>query len=136
MSDPILFVCQLNMVRSPIAEGLAGKKGLNAVSCGIRPTGSDEADDLMVAIMREVGVDMSGHQPRSLNDVSDQTFETIITFSEDSYDATKAVFKDHPGIELWAIPMPPAGAYDVRAIMDSYRSIRTIISNRIDRGLL
>ncbi|MEL6686440.1 MAG: hypothetical protein AAFP97_02325 [Pseudomonadota bacterium] len=133
MSGLILFVCQLNMVRSPMAEGLAKKKGLNAVSCGMRPSGSNEADDLMVAVMREVGVDMSAHQPQSLNDVSERVFDRIITFSDDSFEASKAIFKSHPKIELWSIPMPPAGAYDIRAIMDSYRSIRTIISNRIEK---
>ena len=133
MSGSILFVCQLNMVRSPMAEGLAKKKGLVASSCGIRPNVSDEADDLMVAVMREVGVDMSAHQPQSLNDVADDKFDRIIAFSDDSYESSKAIFKDHPAIELWSIPMPPAGAYDIRAIMESYRSIRTIISNRLDR---
>lgn len=133
MSAPILFVCQLNRVRSPMAEGLAKKKGLNAVSCGIRPEVSDEADDLMVAVMREVGVDMSGHHSRSLREAADGDYKRIVTFSDDSFEATKAIFPDHPAIELWSIPMPPAGAYDIRAIMDSYRSIRTIIGNRLER---
>lgn len=133
MSAPILFVCQLNRVRSPMAEGLARKKGLKAVSCGIRPEISSEVDDLMVAVMREVGVDMGDHHARSLRDAADGTYSKIVTFSDDSYEATKTVFPDHPAIELWSIPMPPAGAYDIRAIMDSYRSIRSIISNRLER---
>jgi len=131
MSDSILFVCQLNMVRSPMAEGLARKKGLNAVSCGIEP--GAEGDELMMSVMRDVGVDMSQHEPRSLHDVADQTFSRIITFSDDSQAAATAIFGEDAPIEQWSIPMPSMGSHDVRAIMDTYRAIRTVISTRIDR---
>ena len=131
MSDRILFVCQLNMVRSPMAEGLARKKGLNAMSCGLEP--GVEADELMMSVMRDVGVDMSQHEPRSLQDVADKTFARIVTFSEDSQAAARAIFGADAPIELWAIPMPSMGSHDVRAIMETYRSIRTVISNRLDR---
>jgi len=130
MSDPILFVCQLNMVRSPMAEGLARKKGLNVVSCGLDP---GEADELMIAVMREIGIDMSDHEPKSLNDFTDQTFDRIVTFSEDSRQTALAVFGEDAPIELWAVPNPSMGSHDVRAIMDTYRSIRTVIAKRIDR---
>ncbi len=130
MSDPILFICQLNMVRSPMAEGLAQKKGHNAVSCGLDP---GEADELMIAVMREVGIDMSDHEPKSLNDFTGQTFDRIVTFSEDSRQTALAVFGEDAPIELWAVPNPSMGSHDVRAIMDTYRSIRTVIANRIDR---
>lgn len=130
MSDPILFICQLNMVRSPMAEGLARKKGLNAVSCGLDP---GEADELMIAVMREVGIDMGDHEPKSLKDFTGQTFDRIVTFSEDSRQTALAVFGEDAPIELWAVPNPSMGSHDVRAIMDTYRSIRTVIANRIDR---
>lgn len=131
MSDRILFVCQLNMVRSPMAEGLARNKGLDAMSCGIEP--GAEADELMMSVMREVGVDMGQHEPRSLLDVADQTFARIIAFSHDSEAAATAVFGSNVPVELWTIPMPSMGSHDVRAIMETYRAIRSVISNRIDR---
>ncbi|GHB03340.1 arsenate reductase [Algimonas arctica] len=131
MNDRILFVCQLNMVRSPMAEGLARKKGLDAISCGIDP--GVEADELMMSVMRDVGIDMSQHEPRSLQSVAGQTFARIITFSEDSKAAANAIFGANAPIELWSIPMPSMGSHDVRAIMETYRSIRTVISNRLDR---
>lgn len=129
MSQRILFVCQLNMVRSPIAEGLARQKGFAAVSCGLDP---GETDELVTAIMREVGIDTSQHEPQSLHDVADEQFDRIVTFSEDSRAASVAVFGDSKAVELWAVPTPSTGSHDVRAIMDTYRSIRTIIGNRLD----
>lgn len=133
MSDgnsPILFVCQLNMVRSPMAEGLARQAGLKATSCGME---AGELDDLMLSVMREVDIDMGTHHPQSLHDVADLSFSRIIAFSEDSRDAAQAVFGPDIEVELWAIPMPTSGHLDVRAILDSYRSIRTVIANRLKR---
>lgn len=131
MTDPILFVCQLNMVRSPMAEGLARKAGMAVMSCGIDP--GEEPDELMIAVMREIGINMSDHEPKSLNDFSDQSFGRIVTFSEDSRQTALAVFGEDAPIELWSVPNPSTGGHDVRAIMDTYRSIRTVIANRIDR---
>jgi len=115
-----------------MAEGLARKKGLAAQSCGIEP--GDEADELMMSVMREIGVDMSQHEPQSLQDVADKTFSRIITFSEDSRAAATAIFGKEAPIELWSIPMPSMGSHDVRAIMDTYRAIRSVLANRLDRS--
>ncbi len=59
----VLFVCYLNSIRSPIAEGLVKKKykNIKAQSCGIA---AGDLDDLMVAIMREVSIDMSAHRSK------------------------------------------------------------------------
>lgn len=130
MTESILFVCQLNMVRSPIAEGLAREKGFQATSCGLDP---GEADDLVTAIMREVEIDVSAHEPQSLHAVSDQKFDRIVTFSEDTKEAALAIFGQDAAVEMWPVPTPSTGSHDVRAIMDTYRAIRTIISNRLDR---
>ena len=130
MSERILFVCQLNMVRSPMAEALAKSKGFDAESCGLDP---GEADDLVTGVMREVGLDVSGHEPTSLQTYADQTFDRIITFSEDSRAAAEAIFGSDANIALWVVPNPAGGSFDVRAIMDTYRSIRTVLSNRLDR---
>ncbi|MGB6230857.1 MAG: hypothetical protein WBF53_12130 [Litorimonas sp.] len=130
MSQRILFICQLNMVRSPIAEGLAKAKGLDAESCGLDP---GEADELVTAVMKEIGIDLSQHEPTALTDYQDQRFDRIVCFSEDSRAAAEAVFGDDLPTELWSVPNPASGNFDVRAIMDTYRSIRTVIANRIDR---
>jgi protein-tyrosine-phosphatase len=113
-----------------MAEGLARKRGLEAVSCGLEP---GETDEMMIAVMREVGVDMSAHEPQSLQSVASQSFSKIIAFTEDSFAAVQSVFGDDAQVELWSIPMSNTGSYDVRAIMDSYRTIRTIIATRLDR---
>ena len=126
----LLFVCQLNMVRSPIAEGLARQHGHEAYSCGLAP---GEADELMMTVMRERGIDMSGHDPKSLNAFASDSFDRIIAFSSDAEAASLAVFGDDAPVELWNLPMPQTGSHDVRAVLDTYRSLAGIIDTRLSR---
>ena len=131
--NSVLFVCYLNMVRSPIAQGLMQKRFPDAEvqSCGIE---TGELDDLMVAVMREKGIDMSGHKGRSLHDVSEQNFEHIIAFTEAAGEAAVAVFgSSNTTVETWVLPEPTQGSLDVRAIMNNYRAIRDNLEGRLTR---
>lgn len=132
MSDKmpkLLFICQLNAVRSPMAEGLAKRDGFEAESCGLDP--AIEPDELMIAVMREKGVDMNDHRSTSLREHTDQPFDHIIAFTDDSFEAAKAVFGSEADIRLWRVPNPSVGNYDVRALMDTYRAIRDVIETRL-----
>jgi len=130
----VLFICQLNSVRSPMAEGLLRARlgdRVNVKSCGLTP---DIPNDFMLNIMNEVGIDMSGHEPLSLRDVQHESFDRVIAFTEAAKAGAEAVLGDFgPDIELWAVPNPGEGSLDVRALMNNYRAIRANIDARLAR---
>lgn len=130
----VLFICQLNSVRSPMAEGLLKKRLGNAAtikSCGLTP---DDPNDFMLSIMREVGIDMSEHIPLALEDVQHDKFDRIIAFTEAAKEGAEAILDEGaPAIELWAVPNPGEGSLDVRALMNNYRAIRSNIDARLAR---
>jgi protein-tyrosine-phosphatase len=130
----VLFICQLNSVRSPMAEGLLRKRmgdTIQVQSCGLSPI---EPNDFMVTIMREVGIDMSEHQPLSLADVAEEKFDRIIAFTAGAKAAAEGFLEDgQPEIELWAVPNPGEGSLDVRALLNNYRAIRSNIDARLAR---
>lgn len=130
----ILFVCYLNSIRSPMAEGLMKKHFGDQTfvqSCGLE---TGELDDLMVAVMKEKGVDMSEHESRALKDLDDTSFDVVIAFTETAGEAAKAVFADSDTlIEVWPTPDPTSGALDVRAMMNNYRSVRDYLEGRLTR---
>jgi len=100
-------------------------------SCGIA---SGDLDDLMVAVMREKGVDMSDHEAKTLGDVAEQPFGLVVAFTEAAGEAANAAFEDTGiPIEVWPLPDPSQGSLDVRAIMNNYRSIRDNIETRLKR---
>jgi len=129
----VLFVCYLNSIRSPMAEGVMRKlyPAIKSQSCGMA---AGELDDLMVAVMREKNIDMSQHIAQTLGDVNDYPFDLVIAFTEAAGEAAEAAFYDsHAKIERWPIPDPTHGSLDVRAMMNNYRAIRDNIEARLKR---
>lgn len=130
----VLFLCYLNSIRSPMAEGLMKHhygETTYVQSCGLA---AGELDDLMVAVMREKGVDMSEHNSRTLDDLSDASFDVAIAFTRDAGRAAEAYFHDMDTVvEVWPTPDPTAGALDVRSMMNNYRAIRDNIEARLKR---
>lgn len=133
----VLFICQLNSVRSPMAEGLLRKRmGSKVVvkSCGLTPEGPN---DFMISIMKEVGIDMSQHEPLAVADMKSDDFDRIIAFTAGAKAGAEAVLGDAgPEIELWAVPNPGEGSLDVRALLNNYRAIRSNIDARLAREFM
>ncbi|MGJ8563576.1 MAG: low molecular weight phosphatase family protein [Alphaproteobacteria bacterium] len=134
LPSAVLFVCFLNSIRSPMAEGLMKArfgKHTYVQSCGMS---AGELDDLMVAVMAEKGIDMSQHNSRTLHDLDDASFDVVIAFTEAAGEAAKAYFEDTDAVvEVWPTPDPTAGSLDVRSMMNNYRSVRDYIEGRITR---
>lgn len=130
----VLFICQLNSVRSPMAEGLLRKRmgdRIDVQSCGLSPV---DPNEFMLSVMREVGIDMSDHEPLGLADVQDEDFDRIIAFTASAKAGAEAAFEGRDmNIELWAVPDPGEGSLDVRAMLDNYRAIRSNIDARLGR---
>jgi len=134
MPASILFVCTLNSIRSPMAEGLMKQKfgsDIYVQSCGLE---AGELSSLMVAVMGEKNIDMTGHKAKTVSEIADTSFDVVIAFTQDVDAAIRAVFDDSDTqIECWPTPDPTQGAMDVRAMMDNFRAVRDVIEMRIDK---
>ncbi len=75
----VLFLCTHNAVRSQMAEGflrhLYGDR-YEAFSAGAYPT---QVDPLAVRAMAEVGIDISGHRAKSIEEYRGQSFDLVAT---------------------------------------------------------
>ena len=77
----VLFACSRNAVRSPMAAAILrhlGGRRIYVESAGVR---AGETDPFAAAVMEEIGIDMSGHQPVALADLHDTTFDLIVTLA-------------------------------------------------------
>jgi protein-tyrosine-phosphatase len=87
----ILFACNINAVRSAMAETMVkdafpGKIFVD--SCGVTP---GIQDGFATAVMQEIGLDMSAHQPKSFDDLDSGFYDVIISFSPEAHAAAEAL---------------------------------------------
>jgi len=76
----ILILCTGNSCRSHLAEGILQKvlgDGFNVQSAGSNPAGY--VHPLAVQVMKEIGLDISDHRSKHMNDFLIQNIETVVT---------------------------------------------------------
>src|SRR6266498_4052373 len=80
MKPTVLVLCLGNSCRSHMAEGIlraAAGDILEVQSAGLKPAGY--VHPLAIKAMAEVGIDISQHRSKSMNEFINQNIETVIT---------------------------------------------------------
>ena len=134
----ILFCCDHNAVRSPMAEGLMKKlHGLKAYvqSAGVKH--ELEIDGFAVAVCAELGVALERHQVRSFDEMEEwgddlSGFDLIVALSPASQRRALDLTRHyHLDVEYWPI-LDPTGLGETRdAKLAAYRQARDQILDRI-----
>ncbi len=84
LPSAILFSCTMNSVRSPMAEGIMKFLHGHHVyidSAGVR---QGEIDGFTIAVMDEIGIDMTKHKSKTFDDLEDDYFDLVITLSPEA----------------------------------------------------
>ncbi len=128
----LLFVCSENALRSPMAEALA-KSILNeryiVDSAGVR---AGDLNYMAVAVMMEIGIDISNHRAKRLQDMQNQSLDIIITLSPEAQhnaiELTRDAVRD---VEYWPTPDPSVAEGNREMILDAYRQLRHHLERQI-----
>ena len=83
----VLFLCTGNSCRSQMAEGWARRLQSDVIepySAGTEPHGLNPN---AVRVMAEVGVDISGHRSKHLDEVKDIAFDYVVTVCDQAYES-------------------------------------------------
>lgn len=83
----ILFLCTGNSARSQMAEGLLGHMAgdrFEVFSAGTRPAGLNPN---AVKVMAEMGIDISGHRSKHVDEFSGQAFDCVFTVCDNAKEA-------------------------------------------------
>jgi protein-tyrosine-phosphatase len=131
----VLFVCAWNSVRSPMAEALARHyfgKSVYVQSAGVR---KGDTDGFMVAALEEVGIDVSKHKPRTLDELEEWeglNFDLIVSLSPEAHHAALELTRTIAAeVEYWPTNDPTIIQGTREQMLDAYRDVRDGLSYRI-----
>ena len=135
-TDPraVLFCCNLNAVRSPMAEALLkhylGKR-IYVDSVGVR---AQPVDPFAVAVMEEIGIDLSKHRPKSFEELEDTSYDLIVSLTpEAQHKAVEMTRTMACDVEYWPTMDPTLTQGSREQMLEAYRQLRDQLATRIRR---
>jgi arsenate reductase len=131
----VLFLCTHNSARSQMAEvllrHLAGDR-FEAMSAGTEAT---QVRPLALRAMREIGVDISGQESKTLERYLQEPFDCVITVCDDANEACPFF----PGAQSrlhWSFEDPSKAEGSEEERLTVFRSVRDRIRERIEDDLV
>lgn len=131
LPQSVLFCCDYNAVRSPMAEGIMKKlygTGTYVQSAGVKS--DQDIDGFSIAVCEELGVELSRHRVRSFDEMAEWgddlgSFDLVIALSPASQRrALELTRVYHLDVLYWPI-MDPTGLGETReAKLAAYRQSR------------
>ena len=126
----IIFICTGNACRSQIAEGLLrnlASDKFSVFSAGSHPS---QVHPMSVAVMEEVGIDISHHTSDPISDYVDHGIDVVISVCDNAKQACP-VFPGNVEHIHWSIEDPFNG-WDFDPLdLDNFRKVREEINLRI-----
>jgi len=126
----VLFLCTENACRSQMAEGLvnydlAGK--VKAFSAGVRPS---RVNPMAIQVMAELGIDISQHLSKSIDDLAGEQFDLVITVCDRAAEQCP-IFPG--GTEVMHVGFPdPAKATGTKAeVLPVFRRVRDALREQL-----
>jgi arsenate reductase (thioredoxin) len=124
MKPTVLILCTGNSCRSHIAEGIlraAAGNLLNVQSAGSKPAGC--VHPLAIQVMKEIGIDISAHHSKHMNDFLREPVETVITVCGNA-DQVCPVFPGQVNRHHWGFDDPAHAAGTEEEKLAVFREVR------------
>ncbi|MFZ7093127.1 low molecular weight phosphatase family protein [Primorskyibacter sp. 2E233] len=140
LPQSVLFCCDHNAVRSPMAEGIMKRLfGTDTYVQSVGVVNDLEIDGFAIAVCEEVGVELSRHRSRSFEELEENGealsgFDVVVTLSPASQrKALELTRYYHLTVEYWPI-MDPSGIGETREQkLNAYRQTRDQIRDHLQK---
>ena len=134
----VLFACNFNRVRSPMAEALLKRALGDRVyvdSCGLKREGGEDgasADPFVQSVMAEVAVDLQTHKAKTFDDLEDASFDLVISLTPEAQHRAVELTRGRAAeIEYWPTFDPTLAEGSREARLTAYREVRDHLAQRI-----
>src|SRR6201996_2653295 len=142
----VLFACNFNQVRSPMAESLLKQLVGDRVyvdSCGLKraPMVHDDVRDEDVPagvdpfareVIAEVGYDLTRHRPKTFDDLEDFSFDLVVSLTPEAHHRALDLARGRAAdIEYWPTHDPTLTEGSREARLAVYRQVRDGLARRM-----
>src|ERR1035437_3739597 len=124
MKPTVLILCTGNSCRSHLAEGIlraAAGDLIEVQSAGSKPAGF--VHPLAIGVMKEIGIDISGHRSKHLSEFLQQPIETVITVCGNA-DQACPMFPGQVNRHHWGFDDPAHAQGTEEEIFAEFRRVR------------
>ena len=131
----VLFLCTHNSARSQMAEGLLRHLAGNHVEAFSAGTEATHVRPLAIRAMREIGIDISCQESKTLERYLDEPFDAVITVCDQANEACPTFYGARERLH-WSFPDPSKATGTEEERLAVYRQVLDAIRARIERDLL
>lgn len=126
----VLILCTGNSARSQMAEGLLRDRGGDKFDVESAGTIASFVRPQAIEAMREIGIDISGHRSKSLDEFRDQEFDYVITVCDNAAENCP-VFPGKAKRIHWSFEDPADASGTDEEKLAVFRRVRDEISARL-----
>ncbi len=131
----ILFLCTHNSARSQMAEGLLRALGDGAFEVFSAGTEATRVRPEAIAVMQELGIDISAQTSKTLDRLLNEPFDEVITVCDQANDACP-IFPGATQRRHWSIDDPSSVQGTEEERRAAFRKARDELRRRIETELL
>lgn len=145
LPDAVLFACNFNRVRSPMAEALLKRVVGDRIyvdSCGLKhgspgaalDEGLSGVDPFVQAVLDEIGCGIAAHRPKTFDELEDESFDLVISLTPEAQRRAVEMARGRAAsIEYWPIMDPTTVEGSREARLAAYREVRDALAACIAR---
>jgi arsenate reductase len=126
----ILVLCTGNSARSQMGEGLFRHEGRGAYEVASAGTKPSHVRPEAIAVMKELGIDISGHRSKPVNEFEGQSFDYVVTVCDNARDNCP-VFPSGTERIHWSFEDPAAVQGSKAERLAAFRRIRDQIHEQV-----
>jgi protein-tyrosine-phosphatase len=124
----VLFACGLNAIRSPMAAAMLRQMLGSSIYVGSAGVRKGEPDPFAVAVMAEIGLDISRHKAltfEELDDLEGLNFDLVVTLAPEAHHRALEITRTNAvDVEYWPTPDPSVAEGSREQRLEAYRAVR------------
>jgi arsenate reductase len=123
LKKKVLFLCTANSCRSQMAEGIANHLLGDRIEAFSAGTEASFVNSRAIAVLREIGIDISDHRSKNVDEFAGERFDLTITLCGDAQERCPLFSGGGERVHIgFADPAKATGSEE--EIMEAFRRVR------------